>query len=105
MSEQGSKFQMIFELSGFQRDILSILWHLGPSKGLKIKSELHEMHTDDINHGRLYHNLDQLVEKGLVDKSERDGRTNEYAITESAQKMMEQYTRWLNDSLESTVPA
>jgi DNA-binding PadR family transcriptional regulator len=34
-----------------------------------------------INHGRLYPNLDTLVEKGLIEKGERDRRTNFYRTT------------------------
>ena len=50
--------------------------------GLAIKEDLEEMYGEEVNHGRLYPNLDTLVEEGLIEKSERDKRTNEYSLTE-----------------------
>jgi len=50
--------------------------------GLAIKSDLEEMYGEEVNHGRLYPNLDDLVDAGLLNKSERDKRTNEYSLTE-----------------------
>jgi len=50
--------------------------------GLAIKEDLEEMYGEEVNHGRLYPNLDTLVDAGLIEKSERDKRTNEYSLTE-----------------------
>lgn len=70
-------------LSDFQQRILLILAEK-PRYGLAIKRELEAFYGTDINHGRLYPNLDTLVEMGLVTKAEkkRDDRTNEYDLTE-----------------------
>ena len=56
----------------------------GPA-GLAIKDVLDrdEWYDEEIHHGRLYLNLDQLVEKGLLAKSELDKRTNEYTLTDA----------------------
>ena len=51
--------------------------------GLAIKRELEAYYVDDVNHGQLYPNLDELVELGLIAKAELDGRTNEYELTEA----------------------
>lgn len=72
-------------LSGFQRDVLFAIagytgGHDGP-KGLWIKDEVQSYHSSNINHGRLYPNLDTLVELGLIEKGKRDRRTNEYQLT------------------------
>lgn len=69
------------ELSTFQRQILAVLAD-GPRKGLAVKDELQAQGYDKVNHGRLYPNLDRLVDAGYVDKSPRDERTNEYALTD-----------------------
>jgi DNA-binding PadR family transcriptional regulator len=61
-----------------------------PPHGLAIKHDLTEWYTqagelnpdEQVNHGRLYPNLDKLVTRGLIEKSERDNRTNEYRVTE-----------------------
>ncbi|PSQ07920.1 PadR family transcriptional regulator [Halobacteriales archaeon QS_5_70_15] len=69
------------ELTAFQRNILTILADEA-RYGLAIKRELESYYDSEVNHGRLYPNLDDLVEMGLVEKSELDKRTNEYALTE-----------------------
>ncbi len=69
------------ELTAFQRNILTVLAE-EPRYGLAIKRELESYYGEEVNHGRLYPNLDDLVSKGLIEKSELDKRTNEYALTE-----------------------
>jgi len=49
--------------------------------GLAIKEELDAYYEQEINHGRLYPNLDDLVNKGLLEKGELDKRTNVYTVT------------------------
>jgi len=39
--------------------------------------------TGDVNHGRLYPNLDELVDDGLLEKGEQDARTNYYVLTDA----------------------
>lgn len=70
------------ELTAFQQNILVILAEEA-RYGLAIKRELEAYYDDEVNHGRLYPNLDDLVEMGLVEKSELDKRTNQYALTEA----------------------
>jgi DNA-binding PadR family transcriptional regulator len=53
-----------------------------PMYGLAIKRELEEYYGEEVNHGRLYPNLDDLVERGFVEKSELDKRTNQYELTD-----------------------
>lgn len=69
------------ELTAFQKNILTVLGEEA-RYGLAIKRELEEYYGQEVNHGRLYPNLDDLVNKGLVEKSELDKRTNEYALTD-----------------------
>lgn len=69
------------DLTGFQRDCLYVIARLNEPKGLAIKDELDEYYGSEINHGRLYPNLDTLVEKGLVEKGQIDDRTNSYDVT------------------------
>jgi len=49
--------------------------------GLAIKDTLEAYYGEDVNHGRLYPNLDTLVEDDLVEKSQADRRTNYYQLT------------------------
>jgi DNA-binding PadR family transcriptional regulator len=72
------------ELTAFQQNILVILAEEA-RYGLAVKRELQEYYGEEVNHGRLYPNLDDLVELGLVEKSELDKRTNQYALTEEGE--------------------
>lgn len=81
------------ELTAFQRTILTILAE-EPLYGLAIKSKLETYYDDDVNHGRLYPNLDKLIERGVVSKSEVDGRTNEYALTEEGYRVLLDHFAW-----------
>ncbi len=90
------------DLTAFQRDCLEAIHRLDSadetSYGLAIKRELEHRYDDEINHGRLYPNLDHLVDHGLVAKAELDKRTNEYQLTDSARAMLESRAKRLADT-------
>lgn len=86
------------QLTAFQRDILYTIGGLKAPHGLAIKEELEAYYGSEINHGRLYPNLDQLVEQGLIDKGQKDKRTNEYELTAHAKETLRQRRNW--ESLE-----
>ncbi|ELY86920.1 transcriptional regulator PadR family protein [Natrinema altunense JCM 12890] len=54
-----------------------------------IKGELEEYYENEIHPGRLYPNLDTVIDKGLVYKGEADKRTNHYTITMRGQHEFE----------------
>lgn len=70
------------DLTAFQRDIMYVVAGNDNPHGLAIKEALDDYYNEDINHGRLYPNLDDLVDLGLIEKGERDRRTNEYELTD-----------------------
>ncbi|MFC6733874.1 MULTISPECIES: PadR family transcriptional regulator [unclassified Haladaptatus] len=80
-------------LTGFQRDLLTVIAGHDKPSGQDIKSEL-ESQVGDINHGRLYPNLDALVEANLVDKGEIDRRTNYYALSDAGREALVEYDEW-----------
>ncbi|WP_435195716.1 PadR family transcriptional regulator [Natronomonas sp. EA1] len=82
------------ELTAFQQNILVILAEEA-RYGLAIKRELEEYYGTEVNHGRLYPNLDDLVEMGLVEKSELDKRTNQYALTEEGKEAVLGQLGWV----------
>jgi len=84
----------MFELTGFQRDILYIVAGNDEPHGLQIKEELESAYGKEINHGRLYPNLDTLVEKGLIKKGTVDKRTNSYAITDRGENKITARLEW-----------
>lgn len=93
----------MFDLTAFQRDILYVMGGLEEPHGLAIKAELEEYYDGEINHGRLYPNLNDLVEKGLVEKGQHDDRTNKYTLTGRATRELEARREWENSFVEDVV--
>ncbi|MFB6106833.1 MAG: PadR family transcriptional regulator [Halobacteriaceae archaeon] len=84
----------MYDLTGFQRDLLYVVAGLERPHGLAIKEELEDYYEGEVHHGRLYPNLDTLVEKGLVEKGELDQRTNYYALTRRGRRELEARREW-----------
>ncbi|SDJ48646.1 Transcriptional regulator PadR-like family protein [Halovenus aranensis] len=90
----------MYDLTGFQRDLLYITAGMDEPHGLAIKEELEDYYGTEIQHGRLYPNLDTLVEKGLVEKGEIDKRTNSYTVTNRGQRELEAREEWKRGYIE-----
>lgn len=88
------------ELTGFQRDLLVAIYERDEPHGLALKSALQDRYDSKVNHGRLYPNLDDLVESGLVEKGTIDQRTNSYEITLTGKSLVENQAHRL-DSITS----
>ncbi|ACV48854.1 MULTISPECIES: PadR family transcriptional regulator [Halomicrobium] len=84
----------MYDLTGFQRDLLYVIAGLDEPHGLAIKDELEKYYESEVNHGRLYPNLDTLVEKGMVEKGQRDRRTNFYALTSRGKRELNARQDW-----------
>lgn len=84
----------MYDLTGFQRDCLYVIAGRGEPHGLAVKEALENYYEGEIHHGRLYPNLDALVEKGLVQKGEFDQRTNSYTITARGRRELEARRDW-----------
>jgi DNA-binding PadR family transcriptional regulator len=84
----------MYDLTGFQRDLLYVIEGQEDPHGLAIKSELEDYYEKEIHHGRLYPNLDTLVEKGLVEKGEKDRRTNIYTVTRRGSREIDARRDW-----------
>jgi DNA-binding PadR family transcriptional regulator len=82
------------DLTDFQRDLLVILAGLEGPKGLRIKEELETYYDDQINHGRLYPNLDTLVERGFVEKFDIDNRSNGYRLSDKGDRHVRSRWQW-----------
>lgn len=77
--------------TGFKRDLLYAIAALGGTPdapvaerpyGLGIKRKVESWYGIEVNHGRLYPNLDDLVADGFVKVDDHDKRTNAYALTD-----------------------
>ncbi|RBI58500.1 PadR family transcriptional regulator [halophilic archaeon] len=94
----------MYDLTGFQRDLLYVVNGLDDPHGLAIKDELDGYYEEDVHHGRLYPNLDTLVEKGLVEKGEIDDRTNVYTLTRRGKREIEARNNWEQQYLDQDAP-
>ncbi|MFC5969854.1 PadR family transcriptional regulator [Halomarina salina] len=87
------------QLTGFQRDLLYCIAGLEKPSGQSIKEELEGRMDHEITHGRLYPNLDTLVETELVSKGDIDRRTNYYDISEKGVAALQEYHQWGGEQL------
>ena len=93
----------MYDLTAFQRDLLFVLAGLDKPHGLAVKEELENYYEGQIHHGRLYPNLDMIVDKGLVEKGTLDKRTNFYTVTQRGRRELEDRRRWEDQYLEETL--
>jgi DNA-binding PadR family transcriptional regulator len=84
------------DLSGFQRDLLVAVGECEDECGLGVKNYLEDAYGVDVNHGRLYPNLNDLCAMGLVEKGERDRRTNWYRLSERGRSVTQTLSLWHN---------
>jgi len=89
------------DFTRFQLDLLAVLGGDGSTEGtdygLAIKRTLEAYYGCEVRHGRLYPNLDGLIDRGLVEKHEVDKRTNEYALTDKGRGVLDRRLDWLVD--------
>jgi len=78
------------DLTRFQLELLYLLADEEGQRlyGLAIKRRLEDFYDTDVNHGRLYPNLDDLVEMDLIEKGEIDKRTNYYELTSAGKELL-----------------
>lgn len=87
----------VHELTGFQRDLLYVVAGSERASGRTIADELERIKDQAITHGRLYPNLDTLVEVGLVEKGEINRRTNSYALSDDGEESLRARREWENE--------
>ena len=81
------------DLTRFQLEILFQLSDVGATYGLGLKRALQDYYGEEVNHGRLYPNLDNLVEADLVEKSQLDKRTNQYELTSEGTELVRRHAQ------------
>lgn len=95
------------DLTAFQRDMLLIIAGLSEPNGQDINDQLQHYYDSEILHGRLYPNLDELVDKKLVNKGQHDLRTNKYELSDYCEQEIKASLNWRlsyipNDIIDST---
>lgn len=89
----------LFELTGFQRDLLYVIAGADKPSGQMVKERI-EQDIGEVKHGRLYPNLDTLVDRGYVNKGQHDRRTNYYEISEAGLQALRERRSWESQFLE-----
>lgn len=84
--------------------MLYVIAGLEQLHGIALKAELEDYYETEIYHSRLYPNCDLLVDKGLVEKGQRDRRTNTYVLTRRGRRELESPCDWENQYLDAMVP-
>jgi len=92
----------MFDLTGFQRDLLYCIAGNEEPYGLGIKHEIESYRNIEISTGRLYSNLNTLVDKGYVSKGSIDDRTNSYELTAEGEALLVERQEWEADRLPET---
>lgn len=72
-------------------------------KGLAVKQALEVYYGEPVNHGRLYPNLDDLVDEGYIDKGVIDKRTNSYDLSAEGREALEERRKWEDRFMEGQV--
>ena len=83
-----------FGLTGFQRDLIVEIYQMEQPSGQDIRWRLEAEHGEVVTTTRLYSNLDDLVDYGLIDKGEQDLRTNYYEVTNDGRRLVEETARY-----------
>lgn len=84
------------DLTALQRDIMFTVAGLDSPNGQEIRRELAETQGRDVLSGHIYLSLEQLVDRGLIEKGRRDGRSNEYALTGDGEAWLGNRLEWEN---------
>lgn len=88
------------QLRGFQRDCLLAIARLETSDkspyGLAIKRECQSLRDEEVTHSKLYPNLDELTDHGLITKQELDARTNTYELTDAGRRLLTAHAQTLD---------
>lgn len=100
-TEESNDPQPSVELTGFQRDLLSIIARLEEQRphGKTIKHQLEGHYCSEINTGRLYQNLRELTENNLIETYPIDGRTKSYHLSSQGRRCLENHYKWMRDCL------
>ncbi|MFC7044331.1 helix-turn-helix transcriptional regulator [Halobacteriaceae archaeon GCM10025711] len=68
--------------------------------GLAIKSILEDRYGERVYHGRLYPNLNELEDKGLIRSGKFDERTNWYSLTQAGHNYLQRRQKWQTACLQ-----
>ena len=89
----------MLNLPHIERDALYIIAGLEEATGDRIHQHLNRYYEQDRAESRVYNSLDNLASKELVEKSQKNRRTNLSSITRSGIQALEDHRHWKNQQL------
>ena len=88
------------QLTALQRDMMFAITSLESPNGREIQRELEETQDRSFVSGHVYTVFEELESAGLLEKSRRNGRSNEYALTEAGRSWVQNRYRWEQSYVE-----
>lgn len=88
-------------LSAFQRDLLTAVAAIEAGGTTDISSKLNDHYPQLVNQGRVYPNVQDLLDRGLLEQHEREFDTPEYSLTETGRTALHNYRQWIATSLKT----
>jgi len=92
----------MYDLTGFQRDLLYVIVGGDEPNGLEVREEIDEYYEREIDRAHVYYNRDVLLESGYIEYSERVGRGKRLRITNKGQRSIVERRHWEDDLIELT---
>ncbi|EMA25646.1 helix-turn-helix transcriptional regulator [Haloarcula argentinensis] len=87
------------DLNNTERDMLTVIAGLDAPMGTEITAELEEYYDTEVTAGRIYPQLDAMIEKGLIRKEDKNGLANEYYLTKRRVRDLQAHREWENQYL------
>jgi len=72
-----------------------------PASGVEVHDQLESFYGSGFPHSRLYSNLDDLVEQGLVQKGQINRRSNSYELTSAGVRFLEDRLDELSEAIDA----
>ncbi|WP_080510006.1 helix-turn-helix transcriptional regulator [Haloarcula sp. K1] len=63
---RGVWFDRMYDVNSFKRDMLVVIAGMDDPMGTELTAELQEYYAEEITVGRVYPQLDEMAEKGLI---------------------------------------
>lgn len=93
--------QPMTDVSGFRRDVLRAIEVIESADELSSGSNIGrflEEHYASVDNGRIYPALTSLVDAGLIERSEVDGRTNQYELTTEGREQLANHRAYYTEN-------
>ena len=96
---RGVWFDRMYDVNSFKRDMLVVIAGMDDPMGTELTAELQEYYAEEITVGRVYPQLDEMAEKGLIKKMDKNGRGNKYRLTRRGVRDLQGHREWENQYL------